>query len=144
MTGFRPPSDMPLLETNACQILYPWNSRVLYCVSKGAWEIFLFLAGIILAEMRHVGEGAGFRLERLVGGGERVRCARRAINTFWVLIFITSLYTASIPVMGSLVAPGFCTLASWAPTPFQVSGHLRAACILPFLISHFAEVLIEY
>jgi len=46
--------------------------------------------------------------------------------------------------MGSLVAPGFRTLASWTPTTFQVSDHLRAACKLPLPTLHLAKILIEY
>jgi hypothetical protein len=51
-----------------------------YSLSKGAWEIFLFLVGIILAEMRHIREDAKFRLEHLVKDKEHVRYARRAIS----------------------------------------------------------------
>jgi len=51
-----------------------------YSLSKGAWETFLFLAGIILAEMRHIREDAKFSLEHLLKDEERVRYARRAIS----------------------------------------------------------------
>jgi hypothetical protein len=51
-----------------------------YSLSRGAWETFLFLAGIILADMRHIREDAKFRLEHLVKDKDRVRYARRAIS----------------------------------------------------------------
>jgi len=51
-----------------------------YSLSKGAWKTFPFLAGIIVAEIRHIREDAKFNLEHLLKDEQRVRYARRAIS----------------------------------------------------------------
>ena len=66
-----------------------------YCMYKGAWETFLFLFGIILAEMRHIREETKFRLEHLFKDEKHVRYARRAISGYH--FHMTDEYSTDAP-----------------------------------------------
>ncbi|KAF8846425.1 hypothetical protein BDZ45DRAFT_609014 [Acephala macrosclerotiorum] len=114
--------------------LRPWTRMgVLACICwyglyHGAWETFLFLAGVILAEMRLIREDSNSKdtIADLFRNPKHLRYSRYAINVFWVLLLVTGLYIGSIPVTQSLSAPGYSVLASLAPTSFQQSDHFRA------------------
>jgi peptidoglycan/LPS O-acetylase OafA/YrhL len=97
-------------------------------------HLFLFLSGVLLAELHHAREYAtkaqhvlaeenfqSMEMEEPATSKHRGHYRRMAARIFWIWNFVLSLFVCSMPhvVDGAAQSPGFITLASLIPTRYR-------------------------
>jgi peptidoglycan/LPS O-acetylase OafA/YrhL len=91
------------------------------------WDSFLFICGMILAELRIIRIASTFCLEDFFPDlDERyIKYRRLSVQCSWALVFIIGLYLGSWPST-SHQTYGYITLTSWTPSNYHDSDLLRS------------------
>jgi peptidoglycan/LPS O-acetylase OafA/YrhL len=96
-------------------------------MNSGRWDSFLFVCGMILAELRIIRQASTFCLEDFCQYlDERyMKYGRVGIRCFWVFVFIVGLYLGSWPST-SHQTYGYITFTSWTPRLYHDDDLLRS------------------
>ncbi|KAF4631837.1 hypothetical protein G7Y89_g6290 [Cudoniella acicularis] len=96
---------------------------ICYCLSTGFWDVFLFLAGVFVAEL-HFLRGQATQLNPDKDLTKSLFSSTDiGINIFWFLNFVFATFLLSMP--GSPIYGGFHydTLWSWTPSEYYLGPH---------------------
>lgn len=94
---------------------------IAHCHYYARWNVFLFLSGILLAEISLIRDSrakqAKSSLTEQIDTETRseVTPKRVVIGTVWSFFFLIAIYLGSWPLYGADTAPGFRTLYSYVP-----------------------------
>jgi hypothetical protein len=91
-----------------------------YCLAIAHWDTFLFVSGILLAELHLVRKEAASATEdplNLIGikDEKTTKLTDRLSQVFWALVFVAGLYLGSWPCEKASETPGLMTLDSLTP-----------------------------
>ena len=97
-----------------------------YCLYETYWDIFLFLSGMLLADLRFRRQAQAEVLQDPNQPSSRSRFATwkaqhpKAVHRFWIVNFIIALWVVGMPEVGrgSGTAPGFQTLTTLIPDKY--------------------------
>lgn len=114
------------------------RSTVRICISLGIignclystyWDVFLFLSGMLLADLRFRRQAQSENLQDPKQAGSRSRFSEwkaqhpSAVHRFWVVNFIIALWVVGMPEVGrgSGTSPGFVNLTNIIPHKYLVA-----------------------
>jgi peptidoglycan/LPS O-acetylase OafA/YrhL len=113
-------------------------TTVLYLLYFAYTHLFLFISGVLLADLHHVREEyrktrSPIEPQRDLGSpdADPAMLTRQSlgIKAFWLSNFLLAIFVASMPLIpyGARTSPGYITLASWIPPNYRA----------PFVEDHF-------
>jgi peptidoglycan/LPS O-acetylase OafA/YrhL len=131
LSRLRPVARLPLIISLAGLCLAYW----------ARWEVFLFLAGMVFAELDIV---SGIFTEPLLLDEKIISKGHRSKSWMWACVMLTGLYFNSCPSAQPYNAPGYMYLArfisepyNWQPArPFQAIG----GCLMVWSFMHLPKV----
>ena len=80
------------------------------------WEMSLFFAGIMLAELNRIQLKSKFNLKIFIQDRTKLHWAEQAIQGFWVLLFMVSWFLGCWPDKSAHTSPGYVFLTSITPS----------------------------
>merc|ERR1712169_86828 len=80
------------------------------------WEMSLFFAGIMLAELNRIQLKSKFNLKNFIQDRTKLHWAEQAIQGFWVLLFMFSWFLGCWPDKSADTSPGYVFFTSITPS----------------------------